>query len=201
MMQLEDGCVKEIKSDIHSIKAILNNRSVNSDHLHMLLFVSLSVCQLPFATKTLGDLEENEVDSGAGESPAGESVDGAEADDETEADDKAEGDDETETDDEIEADGKTEAGGKTEGTVTPDTDENGSWSSLEDQEELLNNNDDQMNKDNTTAREADMEIEEEGMETEKKYAEVEDFNKQEEVEERKDQERELSFVDGQWIEE
>ena len=200
-MQLEDGCVREIKSDIHSIKTILVNRSVNSDHLHILMFVSPSVCPLPFATKTLGDLEEDEEDSGAGESPAGESVGTGEEEDGTEVDDETEADDETEIDGKAAADEKTDAGDETEGTESQDTDENGSWSSLEDQEELLNKDDEEMNKDNKTTMEAEIGMEKKGIEAEKKDEEVEDLKKEEEVEDRKNQERELSFVDGQWIEE
>ena len=142
-MQLEDDCVKEIKSDIHSIKAILVSRSVSSGHLHMLMFVSPSVCPPSFATKMLEDLEEDEGDSGAGESPAGESVgtreDGTEADDETEAD------------------------GETGGKESQDTDENRSWSGLEDQEELLNKENEELNNAKKTAREAEKESGKEGI--------------------------------------
>ena len=174
-MQLEDVCVKEIKSDIHSIKAILVSRSVSNGPLHMLIFVSPSVGPPSFATKKLGD---DEGDSGTGESPAGESF--------------GTGEDVTEADDETEDEDSNEDGGETVGTKSQDTDENGSWSGLEDQEEMLNNDNEEINKGNKTAREAEVEIGEEGVEEEKKDEEVE-------VEARKDEERELSFVDGQWI--
>ena len=179
-MQLEDDCVKEIKYDIHSIKAILASRSISSGHLHMLICISPSVCPPSFATKKLGDLEEDEEDSGAGESPAGESV--------------GTGEDGTEADDETEDEDRNEAGGETGGTESQDTDENGSWSGLEDQGELLKNDNEEINKDNKTDREAEEEIKEEGIEEGKKEEQVE-------VEARKEEERELSFVDGQWIEE
>ena len=185
-MQLEDVCVKEIKSDIHSIKAILVSRSVSNGPLHMQLFVFHSACPPSFATKTLGDLEEDGGDSGAGESPAGESVGTEEAEDGTEAEEGTEADDETEAD------------GETVGTESQDTDENGSWSGLEDQEELPKNDNEEINK---TARKVEDEMGNKGMEEEKKEEDAEDLKEEEAMEERKNQERELSFVDGQWIEE